>query len=62
MKLLIKDITIKTLVSGDKSARMTLETLYPEEIPIIAALSEQTEIEVSFDDSQKGDKIERADA
>ena len=27
---LIKKVEVKTLVSGDKSGRITLETLYPE--------------------------------
>ena len=58
MKMLVKDINIKSLVSGDKSARITLETLSPDEIPLVASLAEQTEIEVSFGDS---DKIKTAD-
>ena len=58
MKMLVKDINIKSLVSGDKSARITLETLSPDEIPVVASLAEQTEIEVSFGDS---DKIKTAD-
>ena len=46
MLMLIKDINIKSLVSGDKSARITLETLKPEDIPILAELSNKMEIEV----------------
>ena len=48
MKLLIKDINIKSLVSGDKSARITLETLVPRDIPALANMAEMMEIEVEF--------------
>lgn len=48
MRALIKDINIKSLVTGDKSARVTLETLYPEDIVTIATLSPLTEVEVLF--------------
>lgn len=48
MKLLIKDINIKSLVTGDKSAQIKLETLYPEDIPQIAKLAEMMEVEVKF--------------
>ena len=51
--MLIKDINIKSLVSGDKSARITLETLKPEDIPILAELSNKMEIEVLFIDKLK---------
>ena len=50
MKLLIKDIAIKTLVSGDKSARITLETLEPEQVKELAKLSETIEVEVVFNE------------
>jgi hypothetical protein len=53
MKLLIKDIAIKTLVSGDKSARITLETLYPEDVKNLADLADEMEIEVTFDKEKK---------
>lgn len=53
MKMLIKDINIKSLVSGDKSARITLETLYPQDIPILAMLADKMEIEVIFDTKEK---------
>ena len=48
MKLLIKEINIKALVSGDKQARITLETLEPSDIPELAKLAEEMEIEVEF--------------
>ena len=53
MLMLIKDINIKTLVSGDKSARITLETLRPEDIPSLAMLSDIMEIDVLFVDKEK---------
>jgi len=49
MILLIKDINIKSLVSGDKSARITLETVNPSDIKELAELAEEMEIEVTFD-------------
>ena len=48
MLMLVKDINIKSLVSGDKSARITLETLRPEDIPSLALLCDKMEIEVLF--------------
>jgi hypothetical protein len=50
MRLLVKDLNIKTLNTGDKSARIVLETLYPDDIPTLALLSDKTEIEVVFVD------------
>lgn len=48
MRMLIKNLNIKSLVTGDKQARITLETLYPKDIPTLAMLSDITEIEVEF--------------
>ena len=48
MRLLIKDLNIKSLVSGDKSARITLETLFQQDIPELAKLADQMEIDVDF--------------
>ena len=48
MKLLVKDIQIKTLVSGDKSARIILETLYARDIEQLAKLADVLEVEVDF--------------
>jgi hypothetical protein len=48
MLVLIKDITIKSLVSGDKAGRIVLETLYPEDIEILAQLASLTEVKVEF--------------
>lgn len=44
--LLIKDINIKTLVSGDKQARIVLETLYPNTIDEINNLTSKQEVRV----------------
>ena len=54
--MLIKYINIKSLVSGDKSARITLETLRPKDIPILAELSDKMEIDVKFGIIDKQDK------
>jgi hypothetical protein len=51
MKFLIKDITIRSLVSGDKSARIVLESLDYRDIPEISKLAELLEVEVRFDKS-----------
>lgn len=48
MRVLVKEINIKSLVTGDKQARITLETLRPEDIAKIAKLAEEMEIEVEF--------------
>ena len=53
MKLLIKDINIKTLVSGDKTARIVLETLWPDDVKKLAQLSGEIEIEVDFKKQKK---------
>lgn len=48
MRMLLKDLNIKSLVSGDKSARITLETLRPQDIETLAGLAEATEVDVTF--------------
>lgn len=48
MLLLIKDIAIKLLVSGDKSARIVLETTRPEQITALKQLAELVEVDVDF--------------
>ena len=53
MKLLVKEINIKALVTGDKQARITLETLDPRDIKELAKLAEEMEINVMFDISEK---------
>lgn len=45
--MLVKDINIRTLVSGDKQARITLETLWPKDIEKVATLSDKMEVEVT---------------
>lgn len=47
--MMIKDVTIRTLISGDKSARITLEMLDPLDLPQITTLSESIEVDVKFD-------------
>ena len=51
--LLVKNINIKTLVSGDKQARITLETLYPDDVAALAFWADKQEISVTFDELKK---------
>ncbi len=46
--MLVKEVNVKTLVSGDKSCRVVLESLSPEDIEELSKLSNETEIEVEF--------------
>ena len=46
--MLVKDINVKTLVSGDKSSRIVLETLHKQDVAKLAMLSDKREIEVEF--------------
>lgn len=43
---LIKKVEIKALVTGDKSGRLTLETLYPEDVDKLAEISKWLEGEI----------------
>ena len=53
--MLIKEVNVKTLVSGDKSCRITLESIYPQDINDLSSLADITEIMVTFDNQpQKG--------
>lgn len=47
--LLVKQIDIKTLVTGDKSARIILESLDPNDIEEISKLANLMEVKVSFE-------------
>lgn len=53
--MLLKDLNIKTLNTGDKSARVVLETLRPEDIVELKELADVMEVEVYFKvvDNQK---------
>lgn len=51
--MLLKEVKVKSLVSGDKSGRVTLETLYPEDVDKIAGLSGLLEVVVSFRTNDK---------
>jgi hypothetical protein len=48
MLMQIKDVNIKTLVSGDKSGRIILEVIHPEDIAVLKDMLELNEIEVKF--------------
>lgn len=52
MLLIVKDLNIKTLVGGDKTARLVLETTSPEQIDALKELATQTFIKVSFENAQ----------
>ena len=53
--MLIKDFNVKTLVSGDKSCRITLESIYPRDIDDLSKLANELEITVTFDIDDKKD-------
>lgn len=42
-QMMVQKIEIKTLRSGDKSARITLETLFPEDVGKITTLGDKVE-------------------
>jgi len=46
--MLVKQVQTKLLVSGDKSLRLVLESTRPEDIPELAELSSEVEVEVEF--------------
>lgn len=46
--MLVKDINVKTLVSGDKSSRIVLETLFEQDISLLKPLLDKKEVEVEF--------------
>lgn len=49
---LVKNVTIKTLVSGDKSARLILETLYPKDVLKFADLADRLEVKVEIKENE----------
>lgn len=51
--MLVKDVNVKTLVTGDKSCRIVLESLYPQDIKELSVLASETELEVEFLTSKK---------
>jgi hypothetical protein len=48
MEMLIKDINIKTLESGDKSGKIVLMTTEPEQIDTLQELLQEVTILVTF--------------
>lgn len=46
--MLLKEVKTKSLVSGDKSVRVLLESLRPEDINHLASLSDLTLVEVEI--------------
>ena len=53
--MLIKEVNVKTLVSGDKSARIVLESLSPNDIDDLSMLSNLVEVWVTFDNDKQKD-------
>lgn len=49
MEMLIKDINIKSLNTGDKSARIVLETTSPDQIEVLKQLASEMFIKVKFE-------------
>ena len=46
--MLLKDLNIKTLNTGDKSARLVLVTLDPKDIGELKQLAEEREVDIYF--------------
>ena len=46
--MLLKDMDVNTLNTGDKSARILLETLDPKDIPQLLSMGDAREIWVDF--------------
>lgn len=46
--MLVKNINIKTLVSGDKQGRIVLETTEPQQLDVLQTLAQDVTIEVTF--------------
>lgn len=52
MELEVKDINIKNLVTGDKQARIVLQTTSPDQIEVIKELATIQFIKVTFENAQ----------
>lgn len=48
MLMLLKDHNTKTLVTGDKVTRLTLETIETEQVEILKHLADATYLEVNL--------------
>ena len=48
MKMQVKDIKIRTLISGDKEGEVILRTLYYQDVKKLGELLDEIEIEVDF--------------
>ena len=55
LQMLVKDINIKTLVSGDKQGRITFETLYPKDVDEIVKLSSRMEVYIDVRTNESND-------
>jgi len=49
LTMLIKEMKVRSLVSGDRQVRLTLESLYAEDVPrLLTELSDLMEVEVEI--------------
>lgn len=53
MELELKEINIKTLVTGDQQAKIVLYSTTPEQIDLIKQLAGTTFVKVTFENAQK---------
>ena len=51
--MLIYDVQIRTLRTGDKQGRIVLETLYPGDVKELAKLADKMEVLVTIDTQDK---------
>lgn len=51
LTMLVKDLSIKSLITGDKSAWIKLETLYPGDVTKLAELADKQEVKVVITDA-----------
>lgn len=49
LTMLVKKVEVKTLVTGDKSGRITFETLSPEDVEKLGDMSEWTEAKLTVE-------------
>lgn len=59
MRLLIKDVKVKLLDTGDKQGEIVLRTQYAKDVSKLAHLIDQTEIEVNFNVPETETKKEK---
>ena len=48
LRMIVKQVNVKTLVSGDKAGRLILDTVYPDDVKQLMQLSDKIEVEVNI--------------